>query len=240
MATGTIRQRIFANRIAALSGINGRADVSTSVNQESPAAGSTLYVLSVAGLVAGQPIMVNRGGDREEVLVVNTIGAGLVTTTSPLAYTHTLLQADVVEMGWYNLTITYVKSSASLKRSYDGPFPAIGAMAMEESPPEGSEYSGGLDEESFLMEIIVLDRPSVAEPTDQELDEMREDQTADVHKALMADTTCGGLAHQIHILSTSPIVATRTENDSTSNLPLIGIKLVVQIDFNHLRGNRYA
>jgi len=238
--TGTVWDRIFANLVAALSAINGTATVSTTVGDTSPAAGTVLKVVSVAGIVAGRPIIVNRGGAREEILIVDSIGTLLVNTRSALAYTHTLAQADAVEQDWYSQTIHYVKSSDALRRGPDGPWPAINARALGERPPAGSEFEGGFDEWTRGWEIIVLGLPpTVEEPTDQEIDELREEYAADVHHAVMHDHTRGGLAHQTRITGLEPVEATVAENDGTSEMLLVGVKITGEIDYDHFRGNRY-
>ena len=238
--TGTVWDRIFANLVAALSAINGTATVSTTVGDTSPAAGTVLKVVSVAGIVAGRPIIVNRGGAREEILIVDSIGTLLVNTRSALAYAHTLAQGDKVEMGWYNQTIHFVKSSDALKRGPDGPWPAISARALSEVPPAGSEFQGGFDVWTRGWEAVVLGVPDLAEPSDQDLDTLRESYAADVHQAIMADSTRGGFAHQTRITGTEPVEATVAENDGTSELFLAGVRVKGEIDYDHLRGNRYA
>lgn len=76
------------------------ADVaaSTTVNGDSDAAQAVLNVASSAGFVAGDLFIVNRGGAREEVLTVSSVGAGTITATTNLAFSHTAAQADDVKL----------------------------------------------------------------------------------------------------------------------------------------------
>ena len=87
----------YRQESASISGVNVTTS-QTTVDQDSAAAATTLYVAATTGLDVGSIIVINRDGTREEIGTVSSIAAGVsVTLSANLTYTHTLLQADVVD-----------------------------------------------------------------------------------------------------------------------------------------------
>ena len=71
--------------------------VMTAVNQDSAAAGSTLYVPSTQGFRVGQAVYIGQGTAREETNVISATTPNVsFTLVGPLANTHTAVQADRV------------------------------------------------------------------------------------------------------------------------------------------------
>jgi len=73
-------------------------DTKTNVDQNSSSGQKVLYVASTTGFSATDKIIINRGGEREEEGVVDTIQAGVsLTLVDSLTNPHTAAQADDVE-----------------------------------------------------------------------------------------------------------------------------------------------
>lgn len=72
--------------------------VSTTVNVDSPSGAKNLNVVSTTGFAAGDTIIINEGGARQEEAVVDSLAAGptRIVTLANLGFTHTLAQADAV------------------------------------------------------------------------------------------------------------------------------------------------
>ncbi len=71
----------------------------TTVDQDSNVGQKVLYVADTAPFEHGDHVKVNSGGVREEICHVNIVTDGVsLTMVDDLAFTHTALQADVVEM----------------------------------------------------------------------------------------------------------------------------------------------
>lgn len=72
--------------------------VDTTVDETSAAGQKVLKVAATAGFAPADKIIINRGGDREEEKIVDTVQAGIsLTVTVNLEFEHTVGQADVVE-----------------------------------------------------------------------------------------------------------------------------------------------
>lgn len=72
--------------------------VKTDVDEESLSGQKVLKVAATAGFSEDDTIIINRGGDREEERIIDTIQGGIsLTVTVNLEYTHTAVQADDVE-----------------------------------------------------------------------------------------------------------------------------------------------
>ncbi len=70
----------------------------TDVDQNSASGQLILYVASTAGFSDDDKIIIDRGGDREEERIIDSIQAGTsLTVTVNLTYTHTAVQEDDVE-----------------------------------------------------------------------------------------------------------------------------------------------
>ncbi len=73
--------------------------VTTTVDQDSAAGTAFLYVADTMGLTSDDSVIVNQGGPREEVCEITGTGIGIgYNLAANLTYTHTALQADVVEV----------------------------------------------------------------------------------------------------------------------------------------------
>ena len=78
---------------------NGTYLTGSTVDAASAAGQKVLNVTATTAFTAGDKIIINRDGDREEVGDIASIQAGVsVTLVANLTYTHTLAQADVVEI----------------------------------------------------------------------------------------------------------------------------------------------
>jgi len=72
--------------------------VKTDVDQDSDSGTLILYVASTVDFSPGDTIIIDRGGDREEERIIDTIQGGeSLTVTVNLEFTHTQVQADDVE-----------------------------------------------------------------------------------------------------------------------------------------------
>ena len=72
---------------------------STTVDVSSLLGQKVLSVAATTGFTAGDSVVVNHGGARNEVHEINTVQAGIsLTMIDNLKYTHTLAQADVVRL----------------------------------------------------------------------------------------------------------------------------------------------
>lgn len=72
--------------------------VDTTVDETSALGQKVLKVAATAGFAPADKIIINRGGDREEEKIVDTVQAGIsLTVTVNLEFEHTAGQADVVE-----------------------------------------------------------------------------------------------------------------------------------------------
>lgn len=80
--------------------VNENADnFATTVDANSASGQKTLNVTATTDLVSGHVISINPGGAREEVCVIDTVSAGAsVDCVDNLLFTHTLAQADAVEL----------------------------------------------------------------------------------------------------------------------------------------------
>jgi len=238
--TGTIWDRIFANLIAALESISAStSDASTTVDQDSAAAGTTLYVTATTNFTAGQAVLVNRGGAREEIANIVAVNAGVSLTVSALTYTHTAVQKDTVEQGWYWHTVTNAKSFAGLKMVADGAPPLCGAMATGQSPYEGGELWSGVSNWTRGVDVILMDHVNLAEPLDQDNDSKFQKLLSDLYRAILADRTRGGYAMETRILEATPITEGQIE-DKTSEMPFVGALVKVEIDYRHQIGKLYV
>lgn len=74
---------------------------STTVNGGSNSGQKVLNIASVANLLPGEWIVINRGGAREETKQIASVGTSSVTLTANLASTHAASDADTVENAVY-------------------------------------------------------------------------------------------------------------------------------------------
>lgn len=76
------------------------ADVfTTTVNSDSNSGQKVLKVAATTDMVAGDVLVVNPGGARTEACVIDTVQAGTsATCLANLTYSHTAVQADVVDI----------------------------------------------------------------------------------------------------------------------------------------------
>ena len=85
------------HRVATLSTDGGTwTEAETAVNGDSASGQKVLNVTSSTGFVAGDYIVINSGGGREEIHEIDTVGVGTITVTQNLTYTHTALDGDKV------------------------------------------------------------------------------------------------------------------------------------------------
>jgi hypothetical protein len=72
---------------------------STTVDSDSASGQKVLKMTATTDVVAGDVLVANPGGAREEACIVDSVSAGdSATCLSNLTYTHTAVQADVVEL----------------------------------------------------------------------------------------------------------------------------------------------
>ena len=75
----------------------------TTVDADSAQGQKVLNVAATTNFLAGETIVINEGGDREEGGVIDSIQAGIsLTLVDNLTYTHTLVQADAVTQAGLN------------------------------------------------------------------------------------------------------------------------------------------
>lgn len=79
------------------------------VDADSASGQVIINIASVTGFKAGDSIIIDKGGVREEVSIIETVGSGALTLTANLLYTHTSGDGDAVEtMGpLYDLGLDY-------------------------------------------------------------------------------------------------------------------------------------
>lgn len=82
-----------------LSTSNGTwTEFSTTVDGDSNSGQKVLQVAATTGFAVGEMVVINQGGAREEAGTIATITAGVsITLVANLTYTHTAVQADVVQ-----------------------------------------------------------------------------------------------------------------------------------------------
>jgi len=74
------------------------AQASTTVDADSAVGQKVLNVLATTNFAVGETVIINRGGARQEIKVIDSIQDGVsLTLTENLTYTHTGVDADVVE-----------------------------------------------------------------------------------------------------------------------------------------------
>ncbi|MEA3225405.1 MAG: hypothetical protein U9Q07_05600 [Planctomycetota bacterium] len=240
--TGTVWDRIFANLVSVLQGIDGSADASSTVDQDTPAGATTLFIADTSGFVTGYPVIINSGGDREEVTTpVASINTGVSITFQTadywtgLEYAHTLSQADAVKQRWYNYTMQRVESWDNLDVPWNGPFPTVGILSERENP---TGFSGMYEDLTRLVSLSAWTAVEYENPTDQENDQTYQKLTGDIERALMADWTRGGYASDTRLLVRQPLSASDA-NDPDMMTPLVGVLLQIEIDYKHAKGSLY-
>jgi hypothetical protein len=94
------------------------AELNTVVDADSSAAQAVLNVAATGSARVGDKVIIDEGGDREEVLTIESIGDGTITFTTDLAFTHTAVQGDSVRvMGpLYVRGITYSDISTAMNQ----------------------------------------------------------------------------------------------------------------------------
>jgi hypothetical protein len=84
----------------------------STVDADSASAQKVLNVAATGAFTAGDRVVVNRGGVREEQAVIDSVQAGVsITLLTNLAYTHTQVQADVVEICLASLSSVLYKGN---------------------------------------------------------------------------------------------------------------------------------
>jgi len=240
MAAQTVWDKAFAHLIAALEAISAStSDASTTVDQDSAAAGTTLYVTATTGFTAGQWALINRGGAREETVRIDTVNAGVSLTVSALAYTHTLAQADAVEQGWYWHTVANAKSFAGLFFPMDGAAPLCGATAGPIKPYEGGQLMGQTQNWTRSVQVALLDLVADPDPLDQTIDIEFSKCLHDIIRAVTRARQRGGNAMETRIVGAEPI-----DEDymtyQTSEMKWAGALVSLEIDYRHQYGDLYA
>jgi len=77
---------------------NATPVAATTVDADSAAAQAVLNIAVTTSFVAGESVVINEGGVREEIKTITSVQAGIsLTMTANLTYTHTAVQADIVE-----------------------------------------------------------------------------------------------------------------------------------------------
>lgn len=103
--------------------------VDTFVDETSGSGQPVLKVDDTAGFSPGDTIIINRGGDREEERIIDTIQAGIsLTVTVNLEFEHTAVQADVVEK-----YIAFTETAGA---------PAQSQFRVDYPPGDGGEGTG--------------------------------------------------------------------------------------------------
>jgi hypothetical protein len=78
--------------------------ITTTVDQDSNVGTTTLFVASTNGLNIGDVLQVGTGTARYEQVTVSSVSSGVSVTTGALAFTHTALQADQVQLAGSGVT----------------------------------------------------------------------------------------------------------------------------------------
>ncbi|MCK4828682.1 hypothetical protein KA005_73810, partial [bacterium] len=132
--------------------------VATDVDQDSASGQKVLYVTSTTGFSPGDLIVINRGGDRDEDKIIDTVQAGVsLTVTVNLTYAHTAAQGDDVEK-----YIEFVEVSGAPTQS----------QYRVDYPPEDGEGTGLLDfnqndaEKEFRVNYKATGSPALEETLD--------------------------------------------------------------------------
>lgn len=103
--------------------------VKTDVDEESLLGQKVLKVAATAGFSPSDTIIIDRGGDREEEKIIDTIQGGIsLTVTVNLEYTHTAVQADDVEK-----FIAFTETAGA---------PAQSQYRVDYPPDDGGEGTG--------------------------------------------------------------------------------------------------
>lgn len=237
--TGTTWDRCFANLITALEAISATTrDANSTVDQDSAAAGTTLYVAATTGFTAGEMVLVNRGGVREEVVQIATVNTGVsLTTATALTYTHTATQTDVVEQGWYWHTVANAKSAGGLGFQA-GNLPWCGAVALDQVPYDGGDISTQYQYWTRGVRVELMNYVALKEPLDQDNDEEYQKCLHDIMRAVTRSRTRGGYAIDTSIVSAEMITLEQTD-ERAAEIPTIGARVALAIDYRHKIGDLY-
>ena len=125
--------------------MDGGEDTSfaTTVDQDSAAGATTLYLASTTGLNAGDSIIVNVGDVRAEIHEIASVSAGVsVTLQDNLIYTHTAAQADAVNLCKFEFALAAsLDDSASVAdRTTD---PGLTFNARAKDLPNSQNHTAG-------------------------------------------------------------------------------------------------
>jgi len=91
---------------SSLLGIDGSADASSNVNQNSAAGQNKIYLASLASFEAGQAVAIAKGTVREEAGVINSVESDHLALLRNLTYDHDAADTDVAKQGWYNYNVS--------------------------------------------------------------------------------------------------------------------------------------
>ena len=242
---GTIADRILDDRIAALQAIDGSATASSTVDQTCAAGTRVLYIASTTGFVVGEPVIINAGGDREEVTTpVESIDDGESVTLQSssqwtgLEYEHTADDADAVKQDWFNNDLSgggQVETWKTDPLPLRGIYPCAGARWGEGASPGKSTGQLDCTEIMQILGWIAVERDA---PADQTNDLIYRGLLADFIKALEADFTCGGWAMGLRPTIWRPL-NTEDARDPRAAIPLVGCFLQLEIDYQHHYSSLY-
>ena len=101
-------------------------NATTSVNADSASGAKNLFVVSTAGYAAGDGILINEGGARQEAAIVSSLASGptKIVTVANLTFTHTAAQADAVRRTYEAARVNVDSASGQkvLKVDFTGQF----------------------------------------------------------------------------------------------------------------------
>jgi hypothetical protein len=108
-----------------------KSSPSTTVNADSAAGGTTVFVAATTGFAVGDTVVIGKATARAECGTIASISAGVsLTLAGGLLFTHTAAQADAVQVG---------KLAAALPASRDD----AGTTANRKTAPAGLTFGGG-------------------------------------------------------------------------------------------------
>lgn len=122
---------------SSLLGIDGSADASSTVNQDSTSGQNKIYLASLSGFAAGKAVAIAKGiSAREESKIIQSVESDHLVLASNLAYDHLLSDADTVKQGWYNYDLSRVIFWPSSPPPWTGDVPEAAISDDKKYTPE--------------------------------------------------------------------------------------------------------
>lgn len=209
---------------SSLLGIDGSADASSTVNQNSAAAQPNLYLASVANFTAGQAVAIAKGTAREESKIISSIGADHLALASNLAYSHDAADADAVKQGWYNYTLSRIVFWPSGPPPWSGDVPEAAIADDKKYTPENLMANKTRWWRNVGIAMLAHFQPGA---DGKEASRAIEDVVHDLTRAIYSDHTRGGYAIDCRIQEAVP------------SFPEAGGLVVVEMMVAVLYGHQY-